>query len=101
MRRCGQNFPKLNLKITKNISLTCYDDLEIAKTNNSPLSLICLHLTNSGERLVGMLMEIFEGLPVVELPEIWQVEIVHSQPTGIYLTNAKWIRHKFLKFLTN
>ena len=40
------------------------------------------HATNAGERLVGMLMEIFEGLPVVELPEIWQVEIVHRQSTG-------------------
>ena len=82
MRRCGQNFPKLNLKITKNISLTCYDDLEIAKTNNSPLTGMYLHLTNSGERLVGMLMEIFEGRPIEELQEIWQVEIVHRQSTG-------------------
>ena len=60
-----------------------------------------LHETHSVARLVGILMEIFEGLPVVEFPEIWQVEIVHSQSTGINLTNAKLIRHKFLKFLTN
>ena len=66
MRRCGQNSPHLNLKIIKDISLTCYDDLKIAKTNNSPLTGIYLHLTNSGERLVGMMMEIFEGRFVEE-----------------------------------
>ena len=82
MRRCGQNFPKLNLKITKNISLTLYDDLEIAKTNNPPLTVMCPHATNAGERLVGMLMEIFEGRPVEELQEIWQVGIVHRQSNG-------------------
>ena len=67
MRRCGQNFPHLNIENTQDISLTCYDDLEIAKTNNSPLTVMCLHLTNSGERLVGMMMEIFEGRFVEEL----------------------------------
>ena len=31
---------------------------------------------------VGMLMEIFEGRPVEELQEIWQVEMIHRQSTG-------------------
>ena len=43
---------------------------------------MCPHATNAGERLVGMLMEIFEGRPIEELQEIWQVEIVHRQSTG-------------------
>jgi len=77
-----QGLQQLNLKITKDISLICYDDLEIAKTNNPPLTVMCPHAINAGERLVGMLMEIFEGRPIEELQEIWQVEIVHRQSTG-------------------
>ena len=82
MQKCGQNFPQLNLKITKDISLICYDDWEIEKTNNSPLTVMCPYVTNGGDILVGMLMEIFEGPPVEEFQEIWQVEIVHRQSTG-------------------
>ena len=82
MRRCGQNFPKLNLKITKNIFLTCYDDLEIAKTNKPPLTVMCPQASKAGERLVGMLEQIFDGRPVEELQEIWKVEMVQRQSTG-------------------
>ena len=76
MRRCRQNSPNLNLKITKDISITCYDDLEIAKTNKPPLTVMCPQASKAGERLVGMLVEIFDGRPVEELQEIWNVEIV-------------------------
>ena len=38
--------------------------------------------TNAGERLVGMLMEIFYGRSVEDLQEIWQVEMVQRQSTG-------------------
>ena len=55
--------------------------MEIEKINNSPPTLICLHVTNAGYRLVGMLMEIFEERFVEEFHEIWQVEIVHRQST--------------------
>ena len=82
MQKCGQNFPQLNLKITKDISLICYDDLEIAKTNNPSLTVMCPQATNAGERLVGILMEIFNGRPVEDLQEIWQVEMVQRQSTG-------------------
>jgi len=73
---------QLNLKVPKDISLICYDDLEIAKTNNPPLTVMCPKVTKAGERLVGILMEIFNGRPVVDLQEIWQVEIVQRQSTG-------------------
>ncbi len=62
MRRCEQNSPHFNLKITKDISLTCYDYLEIAKINNSPLTLICIHVTNAGYHLVCLLMEILKDV---------------------------------------
>ena len=73
---------QLNLKVPKDISLICYDDLEIAKTNNPPLTVMCPQATNAGERLVGILMEIFNGRPVEDLQEIWQVEMVQRQSTG-------------------
>ena len=73
---------ELNLKVPKDISLICYDDLEIAKTNNPPLTVMSPKVTNAGERLVGILMEIFNGRPVEDLQEIWQVEMVQRQSTG-------------------
>ena len=62
-----QALQQLNLKVPKDVSLICYDDLEIAKTNNPPLTVMCPQATNAGERLVGMLMEIFNGCPVKDL----------------------------------
>ena len=76
------NNSQLNLKVAKDISLICYDDLEIAKKNNPPLTVMCPKATNAGERLVGMLMEIFYGRSVEDLQEIWQVEMVQRQSTG-------------------
>ena len=62
MRRCGQNSPLLNFKITKDISLIFYDYLEIGKINNSPLTGMCLHLKNAGYHLVCLLMEILKDV---------------------------------------
>ena len=39
-------------------------------------------VTNAGERLVGMLIEIFNGRPIEDLQEIWKVEMVQRQSTG-------------------
>ena len=77
-----QALQQLNLKTPNDISLICYDDLEIAKTNNPPLSVMCPQASKAGERLVGMLVEIFDGRPVEELQEIWKVEMVQRQSTG-------------------
>ena len=77
-----QALQQLNLKVPKDISLICYDDLEIAKTNNPPLTVMCPQANKAGERLVEMLMEIFNGCPVEELQEIWQVEMVQRQSSS-------------------
>jgi len=77
-----QALEQLNLTVPKDISLICYDDLEIAKINNPPLTVMCPQAINAGERLVGMLMEIFNGRPVKELQEIWQVKMVQRQSTA-------------------
>ena len=77
-----QALQQLNLKVPKDISLICYDDLEIAKTNNPPLTVMCPQAINAGERLVGMLIEIFNGCPIEDLQEIWKVEMVQRQSTG-------------------
>ena len=74
------NAAKKATKIIKNIKV--YDDLEIAKTNNPPLTVMCPKAINAGERLVEMLMEIINGRPVKDLNEIWQVEMIHRQSTG-------------------
>ena len=77
-----QALQQLNLRTPNDISLISYDDLEIAKTNNPPLTVMCPQASKAGERLVGMLVEIFDGRPVEELQEIWKVEIVQRQSTG-------------------
>ena len=77
-----QALQQLNLKTPNDISLICYDDLEIAKTNNPPLTVMCPQAGKAGERLVGMLVEIFDGRPVEDLQEIWEVEMVQRQSTG-------------------
>ena len=74
-----QALQQINLKVGEDVSLICYEDLEIAKTNNPPLTVMCPQVTKAGERLVGILMEIFNGRPVEDLQEIWQVEIVHRR----------------------
>ena len=56
--------------------------MEIAKTNNPPLTVMCPQASYAGERFVGMLMEIFYGRSVEDLQEIWQVEMVQRQSTG-------------------
>ena len=43
---------------------------------------MCPQASNAGERLVGMLMELFKGRSVEELQEIWQVEMIQRQSTG-------------------
>ena len=43
---------------------------------------MCPQASKAGERLVGMLVEIFDGRPVEELQEIWKVEMVQRQSTG-------------------
>ena len=77
-----QALQQLNLKVPKDISLICYDDLEIAKTNNPPLTVMCPQANKAGERLVEMLMEISNGRPVEDLQEIWQVEMIQRQSTS-------------------
>ena len=77
-----QALQQLNLKTPDDISLICYDDLEIAKTNKPPLTVMCPQASKAGERSVGMLVEIFDGRPVEELQEIWTVEMVQRQSTG-------------------
>ena len=77
-----QVLQQLNLSTPNDISLICYDDLEIAKTNNPPLTVMWPQAGKAGERLVGMLVEIFDGRPVEELKEICKVEMVQRQSTG-------------------
>ena len=77
-----QALQQLNLKVPKDISLICYDDLEIAKTNNPPLTVMCPQANKAGERLVEMLMEISNGRSVEDLQEIWQVKMIQRQSTS-------------------
>ena len=77
-----QALQQLKLKVPKDTSLICYDDLEIAKTNNPPLTVMCPQANKAGERLVEMLMEISNGRPVEDLQEIWQVEMIQRQSTS-------------------
>ena len=46
------------------------------------MTVMCPQAFNAGERLDGMLVEIFNERPVEDLQEIWQVEIVQRQSTG-------------------
>ena len=77
-----QALQQLNLKVPRDISLICYDDLEIAKTNNPPLTVMCPQASKAGEHLVGMLVEIFNGHRVEDLQEIWQVEMIQRPSTS-------------------
>ena len=45
-----QALQQLNLSTPNDISLICYDDLEIAKTNNPPLTVKCPQASKAGER---------------------------------------------------
>ena len=56
--------------------------LELMKLKNPPLTVMCPQAGKAGERLVGMLVEIFDGRPVEKLKEIWKVEMVQRQSTG-------------------
>ena len=77
-----QALKKINLKVGEDISLVGYDDLEIAKTNIPPLTVIRPPGSNAGEQLVGMLMEVINGRSPDELHKIWQAEMVLRQSTG-------------------
>ena len=77
-----QALKKINLKVGEDISLVGYDDLEIAKTNIPPLTVMRPPGRNAGEQLVGMLMEVIDGRSPDELHKIWQAEMVLRQSTG-------------------
>ncbi len=77
-----QALKKINLKVGDDISLVGYDDLEIAKTNIPPLTIMRPPGRNAGEQLVGMLMEVIDGRSPDELHKIWQAEMVLRQSTG-------------------
>ena len=76
-----QALKKINLKVGEDISLVGYDDLEIAKTNIPPLTVMRPPGRNAGEQLVGMLMEVIDGRSPDELHKIWQAEMVLRQST--------------------
>ena len=76
-----QALQQLNLKVPKDVSLICYDDLEIAKTNKPPLTVMRPQVNKAGGRLAEMLMEIINGCPAEHLQEIWQVGIIKRKST--------------------
>ena len=44
---------------------------------------MCPQATNAGERLVGMLIEIFNGRPIEDLKEIWKVAWFIGNPPAV------------------
>ena len=77
-----QALQQLQLTVGKDISLIGYDDLEIAKTNIPPLTVMRPPGRNAGEQLVGFLMEVIDGRSPDELHKIWQAEMVTRQSTS-------------------
>ena len=77
-----QALQQLQLTVGKDISLIGYDDLEIAKTNIPPLTVMRPPGRNAGEQLVGLLMEVIDGRSPDELHKIWKAEMVTRQSTS-------------------
>lgn len=73
---------ELKLEVGIDVSLIGYDDLEIAKTNNPPLTIMRPPTSNAGERLVSMLMDIINGHSGEKLQEILKADMVCRQSTG-------------------
>ncbi len=72
---------KINLTVGRDVSLIGYDDLEIAKTNIPPLTVMRTAGRNAGKKLVEILMEVIDGRSPEKLNQIWKAEMVMRQST--------------------
>jgi len=77
-----QALQQINLKVGEDVSLICYEDLEIAKTNIPQLTTMCPPMRSAAKKLVEFLIEIIEGNSPEKPQKIFNVEMIIRQSTN-------------------
>ena len=76
-----QALQQINLKVGEDVSLICYEDLEIAKTNIPQLTTMFPPMRSAAKKIVEFLIEIIEGNSPDKPQKIFNVEMIIRQST--------------------
>jgi LacI family transcriptional regulator len=70
------------LRVGRDVSVIGYDDVPLARFSAPPLSTLRQPARAAGRRLAHMLLERLRGVPVEDLCEVWQPELILRKTHG-------------------